>query len=287
LDVNHNTGRLVVTEKVKYLTGSCLLVLRLNTSKLFKFAEELSGNMIQVIFHKDGRVIDRAISYIHAPERFVKESFTQDQNWKNIKRKQKAYTTLPQLIEKFEKDEMIINIPFELTESLEEIEMDINLCTFITPSQTASPENPENCFALHKDIDTIGYSPYNLQSTNTYISHAIEEMEDRERLEIREEISEKLQWSLQEQMEQKPLIEDVLLNEKPQDHRESLTCFDDSQIFMDYVTLRIPVTVTTFENTSKEERHLKHQFTLPIYGSPPAFVPHKNKHHYIPTTNNV
>ncbi|KAG2391850.1 hypothetical protein C9374_013335 [Naegleria lovaniensis] len=302
VDINPNPGRIIVTEAVTFMPGSCLLTVRFSSSEHFVFAEKLHSNMIDIIFkNHDGEIVTNAISYIHHPEKFEQDAFivNEDNDWKSIRRKNRAYDSVPFLVSTFENHQMEINIPFELPKDMGDVEMDVNVVLYLTPESTnRDPIDYKHPFTLHHGLDTISYAPFNLQTTfvKGWNQHhdVLEEMDKSERLKLRNDLAEILEWKVQESFNsilKENLLEisnDVKEKQPPQ-NVESMDCNDKSQIFIDYLTLRVPIQVSqeTTLNSSKKEKFLKHHFSVDVSASPPLFTKNCNKHQYIATSNNV
>ncbi|KAF0980296.1 hypothetical protein FDP41_013510 [Naegleria fowleri] len=301
IDMNPNPGRIILTEPVTYMPGSCLLTLRFSSSEHFIFAEKLHRNMIDIIFkNHDGEIITNAISYIHHPEKFEQNAFiiSEDNDWKSIKRKNRAYDSIPGLVKSFENHQMEIYVPFELPENIDGVEMDVNVAFYLCPENIRDQIDYKHPFRLHKGLNTISYAPFNLQTTFVkgwnQISDVMDEMDKSERGKMRKELAEILEWDLQESFNsilKENLLSnqnDITDNEQPQ-NLEAMDCIDKSQIFIDYLTLRVPIQVSheTTLNLEKKEKFLKHNFSVTVSASPPLFTANCNKHQYIATTNNV
>ena len=300
LDENNRCGRLIRAEKMNFVSGSCLIKLCLKAPKNFKFIEKISSQNIDIKFKNNGSFTSQHTAYVHNRELFNPESFSisDDSDWKSIKRKNRGYNSLPELVEASKDDEMLLNIPFELAEKVsknENLELDITFTTFIGSSLASSIHTKP--FTLQEDLNTVSYIPFNLQTCKLdqlLNFREIPELEVSDRKEIRHKVSQLLEWDLQESITPPFLRENVLANihnipENEEMRHEVIECNDSSQVFIDCVTLRIPIQLVEDSkmSTEKKRKLLVHTLTIPVSPSPPLFKQNHHKHQYVATTSNI
>ncbi|KAL9654821.1 hypothetical protein ABK040_008614 [Willaertia magna] len=302
-------GRILKVEPLSFIKGSCLLKLKLSSPKDFKILSLVSPSMISVNFRRHNKKEQGlAFSYIHQPEKFEKEEFEQSNmmDWTKIKRKRRAFSSIPQLCNKLNEHEYLVNVPFEITEEIDGLEMDVNFVVYMSP--ITSKLNVNLPFKTSETIDTSSYIPFNLQSTHTKNlgkgNLQLEEMETSEIITLYKELHDKLEWEFQQGYyenikikEEKHSLNILDNSQSTEQHHETIHFNDSSQILMDYITLRIPIRYPTKQDIQEKKEQvtegsifsdfLNHSLKINLTPLSPTFAPHSYKHIHLPTTNNL